>query len=215
MKVRSLTELQEKLDSDLVWRKREFTTLKFLVTSSREHEKLILLRASIALLYAHWEGHIKHCASVYLSYLNHISPKYGQMTDNFLQMSLSEKFKKGFSIKSFSSQKEICEYIMNCRERSFLVNADVIINTESNLKYEVVFNILNQLGLDKSTFELKENFIDSKLVRFRNSIAHGDNVNKCDLYDTYQELDNELLEMIQLFKNLVLSAAENQLYLKC
>lgn len=107
MKVRSLDELDSKLDGDLSWRRREFTTLKFMIGSARAHEKQVLLRAAITLLYAHWEGHIKHCALTYLIYLKSIGVRYCDMTDNFLQLSLSERFKQGFSIKKFPSQKEI------------------------------------------------------------------------------------------------------------
>ncbi len=214
MKVRSLLEFQDELDKDLSWRKREFTTLNFLVKSARGHERLILLRSSIALLYAHWEGHIKHCALVYLIYLKHKAPRYKQMTDNFFHMSLGEKFKEGFSIKKYPSQKKIAEYISTPCDEKFNVNETTVIDTESNLKYEVVFNILSQLGLDTSAFELKENFINSKLLKCRNAIAHGDKVNDKELQDTYEELEQELLDMIVTFQNLVRNAAENELFLK-
>jgi hypothetical protein len=214
MKVRSLLEFQDQLDKDLSWRKREFTTLSFLVQTARGHERLILLRSAIALLYSHWEGHIKHCALVYLLYLKHRAPSYKQMTDNFLHMSLGEKFKEGFSIKRYSSQKEISEYISIPCDDKFNINENVVIDTESNLKYEVIFNILSQLGLDTSAFELKEHFINSKLLKCRNAIAHGDRVNEDELQGTYDELEEELLGMIVTFQNLVRNAAEHELFLK-
>lgn len=214
MKVRSLLELQNKLDEDISWRKKEFTTLKFMVGDARKHERMILLRASITLLYAHWEGHIKHCSLVYLLYIKQQSPAYEDMTDNFIQMSLGEKFSSGFSIKKFSSQKCLYDYINRENKEKFNIDANTVINTESNLKYDVVLNILGQLGLDTSIFELKQNFIDSKLLRLRNSIAHGDRVNVDDLNSTYDELKVELLNMIQIFHDLIRSAAENKQYLK-
>lgn len=130
MKIRSLTELDDQLDKDFLWRRKEFTTLKFMVSSSRNHEKSILIRASIAILYAHWEGHIKFCAQAYILYLKHIAPKYKNMTDNFIQMSLGEKFKEGFSIKRFSSQQEIFDYLTQEQEKKFDLNENVIIDTE-------------------------------------------------------------------------------------
>ncbi len=214
MKVRSLGELEDQLDKDLAWRKKEFTTLKLLVGSRRNHEKRVLMRASIAMLYAHWEGHVKFCAQVYLTYLKHIAPSYSQMTDNFIQMSLGEKFKEGFSIKRFNSQQEVFDYLTQQQDAKFDVNESVVIDTESNLKYEVIFNILGQLGLDTTVFELKENFINSKLLKCRNAIAHGDRLGDEDLEETHEELENELLLMIQTFQNLVRNAAENKAYLK-
>lgn len=214
MKVRSLGELEDLLDQDLAWRRREFTTLKFMVNSSRKHEKRILMRASIAMLYAHWEGHIKFCSQVYILYLKRLAPSYKQMTDNFIQMSLSEKYKEGFSIKRFSSQQDIFNYLTIEQDAKFDVDEKVIIDTESNLKYEVVFNILGQLGLDTSIFELKENFINSKLVKCRNAIAHGERVNDSELEDAHSELEEELLSMIEKFQTLVRNAAEHKLFLK-
>lgn len=214
MKVRSLTELDDQLSKDLSWRRKEFTSLKLMVSSSRKHEKTILMRASIAMLYAHWEGHIKFCAQAYITYLKHLAPSYKQMTNNFIQMSVGEKFKEGFSIKRFSSQQEIFEYLTKDQDDKFDVNENVVIDTESNLKYEVVFNILGQLGLDTKVFELKENFINSKLLKCRNAIAHGDRLSEQDLIDTHTELEKELLFMIETFQNLILNAAENKSYLK-
>lgn len=214
MKVRSLYELETKLDEDLSWRRKEFTTLKFMIKESRFHQKEVLIRAAIALLYAHWEGHIKHCSLVYLKLLNCLGTTYCDMTENFLQLSLSEKFKQGFSIKKFSSQKEIYHYLTSEQRSNFSINEDVVIDTESNLKYEIVFNILEQLGLNSSIFELKENFINTKLLRCRNAIAHGDRIDYKDLEDTYQELEEELLDMIVTFQNLIRNAASNKSYLK-
>lgn len=214
MKVRSLYEFETTLDEDLSWRRREFTTLKFMIKESRLHQKEVLLRAAIALLYAHWEGHIKHCSLVYLTLLNTLGVNYCDMTENFLQLSLSEKFKKGFSIKKFSSQKEIYQYLTAEQKTRFSVSENIVIDTESNLKYEVVFNILEQLGLDSSIFELKENFINSKLLKCRNAIAHGDRIDSSILEDTYQELEEELLSMIETFQNSIRNAANNKHYLK-
>jgi hypothetical protein len=214
MKVRTTLELEEKLDEDIAWRKREFTTLKFMLDNARGHEKLILMRASIALLYAHWEGHIKHCALVYLNYLNHLAPSYENMSDNFIQLSLGQKFSQGFSIKKFSSQKEIFDYLTQTQKSNFSIKEEVVINTESNLKYEVILNILDQLGLDSSLYQLKENFINSKLLKCRNAIAHGDRVNQQELEDTYSELEKELLIMITAFQNLIRNAVSTKGYLK-
>lgn len=214
MKVRSPYELEQKLDEDLSWRRREFTTLKFMIDSARSHEKQILLRASIALLYAHWEGHIKHCALVYLKFLKSLGLHYCDMTDNFIQLSLGEKFRQGFSIKKYPSQKEIFDYLTIEQKVIFCINEDIVVDTESNLKYEVFFNLMEQLGLDSSIFELKENFINSKLLRCRNAIAHGDKINNSDLEDTYNELEEELLDMIVTFQTLVRTAVDNKSYLK-
>lgn len=214
MKIRSLDELQSQLQKDMAWRKKEFTTLKFLVAKSRSHEANIIRRAAVTLLYAHWEGHIKFSAKVYLKYLRHIAPRYKEMTENFKIISISEKFNQGFSVKKFDSQSKIFEYLTQDSNERFDVDDEQIIDTESNLKYEVFFNILGQLGLATSVFDLKEHFINSKLVKFRNSIAHGERVNGDELEAVHKELETELMIMIENFDTLIIDSAERKLYLK-
>lgn len=214
MKIRSLLELQDTLDKDIIWRKKEFTTLKFMIMDARKHEEKILIRSAITLLYSHWEGHIKHCAISYLIYLKYKAPSYKQMTHNFIQLSLGEVFRSGFSVTRFSSQKDIFEYITKEHDGKFDIDEKMIIDTDSNLKYDVLLNILGQLGLNQKAYELKENFINSKLLKCRNAIVHGEQIDLKELNNTYIELEKELLSMIELFRNLVQNAANNKEYLK-
>jgi hypothetical protein len=214
VKVRSVYKLEEYLDEDLAWRKREFTTLKFMIASARKNQKEVLIRAGITLMYSHWEGHIKYASEIYLRYLNHCAPKYSDMTDNFFQLSLGKEFSNGFSIQKFKSQKEISEYIKNKSQNNFSLIEKNVINTESNLKSEVLINIMNQLGFDISRFELKENFIDETMLKNRNGIAHGERIDANEIEDAYNSLDKELLTMIMDFNEIVKSAAENKTFLK-
>lgn len=214
MKIKTLYDLEESISHDMAWRIKEFIDLKLMVSSAKKHKKIILIRASITLLYSHWEGHIKHCSQIYLNYLNNLGIPYENLNDNFKQLSLSEKFKEGFSIKKFPSQKMIHDYLTKPINENFKINENIIINTESNLKYEVFSNILGQLGLSGSMFELKENFINSKLLRCRNAIAHGERINQEEIEDTYNEIESELLNMIKTFQNLILNAATTKQYLK-
>ena len=57
-------------------------------------------------------------------------------------------------------------------------------------------------------------FIDTILLKNRNSICHGEELNANDLSDAYNQIEDELLEMIQTFHNLVITAASDKHYLK-
>lgn len=214
MKIRTSYEFDQSIDNDIAWRKREFTTLKFMISESRNHEKKILIKAAIALLYSHWEGHVKHCALTYLNYLNNLGYSYNQLNDNFFLLSFNDKFKEGFSIKKFSSQKKLHEYFHSPKNESFNIKETEVIDTESNLKYLTVANILEQLGLDTNAFLLKEHFIDAKMLKCRNAIAHGSILSPEEVEDTYNEIENELLDMILIFQNLVRDAVDNKKFLK-
>lgn len=214
MKIRSLEELENALDTDFAWRKKEISTIKLLVSSARKHEKEVLIRSGIALMYAHWEGHIKTAAEIYLRYLNSKAPKYKSMRDNFVHLSLGERFSQGFSIKKYKSQKEIFDYLDQGLDRAFSVDEKKIVDTESNLKSEVFVNLLMQLGFDLGPFELKVNFIDKVMVKNRNSVAHGDRLDSTELEEAYMELQSDLMSMIETFQNMVRNAASNRAYLK-
>lgn len=214
MKVRSLSELEDQLDSDLAWRKYEFSLLSGLIQTAKGAKKNTLIRASITLMYSHWEGHIKKSAEIYLCYLNHLAHKYCDMQDNFAHLSLTDKFSSGFSIKKYKSQKEVFDYVQMGLSCNFKVNEQQVIDTESNLKSDVLLNMLMQLGLDIEPFELKSNFIDEKMIKNRNSIAHGERVGNKDLEDAYNEIKQELLFLIETFNNLIRNAASNKSFLK-
>lgn len=215
MKIRTLEELEESLTRDIKWRKRELTTLKFMVKDNKPlHKKNILRRAAIALLYSHWEGHIKHCSLAYLNYLNSLGLQCNKIADNFIQLNLCSKFDTSFSVKSTKNQKDIHDYFSNLSNFKFKVVANKTIDTKSNLNSEVLLNILSQLGLSNDSFELKSIFIDTILLKNRNSISHGEELNANDLSDAYNQIEDELLEMIQTFHNLVITAASDKHYLK-
>lgn len=61
------------------------------------------------------------------------------------------------------------------------VNTDLI-NTKSNLNFEVFSDICIVCGLDPRSFETSSGFIDVLLLKRRNSIAHGE--------ETFVELDD-------------------------
>ncbi|AND13325.1 MAE_28990/MAE_18760 family HEPN-like nuclease [Proteus mirabilis] len=214
MKIRSLYELDNALDQDLAWRKHEISTIVGQVSSSRKSAKITLMRAAIALMYSHWEGHVKNASEIYLTYLNSISPKYIEMKDNFKHISLRSRFEEGFSIKEYSSQKEIYEYIsygLNC---NFNINEKHIVKTNSNLKSDVFRNIMEQLGLKFNDLELKSNFIDQVLLNNRNCIAHGERLNSQDITSAYDNIKEEIIEMLEVVNRTIKNAASNREYLK-
>ncbi|MGG4664575.1 MAE_28990/MAE_18760 family HEPN-like nuclease [Providencia vermicola] len=214
MKIRSRLELEEALDQDLFWRKHEIASINGQILGARKSVRTTLIRAAITLMYAHWEGHVKKAAEVYLTYLNHLAPKYSRMKPNFCHISLHEKFESGFSIKKYLSQKEIFDYISSGLECNFKVNCQKIVDTESNLKSDVFLNLMHQLGLETKNFELKKIFIDQKLVKNRNAIAHGERVSEQELEEAYREISSDLFDMIQTVHNMIKNAASNDEYLK-
>ena len=63
-------------------------------------------------------------------------------------------------------------------------------------------------GVNYKPFELKENWIDEKLVGLRNKICHGERVPVNEL--EFEELYNETTTLINIYKDELL----NSIYLK-
>lgn len=61
MSIRTTDEFLAKVDAQLIWRRKELTDLRVLVQGSSGNAipQSMLIRAGIALLYAHWEGFVK------------------------------------------------------------------------------------------------------------------------------------------------------------
>jgi hypothetical protein len=114
MTIRTFEQLNTALSEELAWRKRELTGLKFLVEKPpRGGSQTILLRAAIALLYAHWEGFIKAASNAYLEFVSFQRLKNSQLAKNFLALSVRSvlrqpdsqiKWKTIFVLWSFSQQ---------------------------------------------------------------------------------------------------------------
>ena len=52
------------------------------------------------------------------------------------------------------------------------------------------------------------------MLKCRNTIAHGSILSEKEIEDTYNEIENELLDMIIHFQNLIFKAVDNKEYLK-
>ena len=65
----STADLSDQMDRDMTWRLREFSDLKAAIQRADPTARPVLLRSLIALMYAHWEGHVRLCTTKYLQYI--------------------------------------------------------------------------------------------------------------------------------------------------
>ncbi|MCT8823016.1 MAE_28990/MAE_18760 family HEPN-like nuclease [Glaesserella parasuis] len=213
MKIRNELECIDYIDRDISWRKKEITSLIFLIEKSREHEKIILMKSALVLFYSHWEGHIKNCSIAYLNFLNHQGIKHCQLKENFHHLSLGENFRSGFSISKIQYQIKLYEHLSTIHDKKFKVKEENIIDTNSNLKYDILDTILLQLGFNSTLFSQKERFINEILLNNRNAIAHGELRDNKSIEDAYNEVKEHLLPLIETFNTLVSNAVASSSYL--
>lgn len=197
------------LDADFTSRLRELSDLKRAIRDADPNTQQVLLKALVAISYAHWEGHVKFAASKYFEYVALRRLPYTSLQQQFYVNSFLVRL--GAFVANRPSLKSRCDLIsdaLNPGGASFSQAHPDLVNTGSNLKFEILQNICLVCGIDSAIFQPYETFIDVVLLRRRNSIAHGDEsvvgVHEVD------ELIDGVVELMRLFRNQV----ENKVYTK-
>lgn len=216
--IRTLIELNECLSTDLAWRKKELSILKGLIeTKSLEKSKRnALIRSGITLLYAHWEGYIKCAASAYLEFVSNVvrqgNLKYHDLTYNFIAIAMKSELNKASSTNQASIHNEVVKFLIESIDKRANIPTQDVIQTESNLSSKVLYQILVLLGIDYKPYEMEQVLIDKKLLQKRNMIAHGEYLDT-DI-ESYQEMHEKIISMMNLFKDQVENNAVQKLYLQ-
>ena len=198
-------KLEKAINNDLSWRRQEFTEFNFLLQDDElsPYRKEVMLKASIALLYSHWEGHIKFSARKYIEYISEQKLPVGDLTENFKQIFLPAYFcNHTLNLKNIKSQQ--------------MLDSEKTILTNSNLNSDLATEILMQLGFDNTLFDSNKTFIDEQLLASRNAISHGDktSISKHNLNNIYDQIKIYLLKMLESFDEQILDSASNKLYLR-
>lgn len=177
MKIKTIEELQQVLDSDFSWRFKELSILKTNVGIGGSVAEKANIRTAIVMLYAHWEGSIKSICEAYLIFVSTRKLKYKELSTCFLAIIMKDKLSKcELTIKATVHNQAIDFILGSMEDRANIPKRDII-KTHSNLNSEVFVDILSTIGIDFSPYALKFNQIDSNLVSLRNTVAHGQYVN--------------------------------------
>lgn len=213
MKLRTAEQLSDKLSNELAWRKKELSEIKSLIEtksfSSSKHKALI--RSGICLLYAHWEGFVKLAANSYLEYVRMQKLCYKDLASNFLALAMKEKLNEAKETNKPSLYIPVCDFFLDELNQRCELPKDAI-STASNLSSEILKEITRILGIDFSLYSTKSVLIDTKLLKTRNEIAHGEY--SITDKEEYIELHTEVIHMLDLFRNQIENAAINKHYMR-
>jgi hypothetical protein len=213
--LRTLTQLQDELDAERIWRLKELSTLRKKLlggvarTGVVTGEDLALLRPCIAMLYAHWEGFVKATASAYLEFVAMQRLPHKEMLSPFLAMAARRYASEAGATGAEADRIIISFYRDHAESRGYIPYKGGV-DTKSNLWFEVFQEIYESLGLPWQNYELKQKLINTKLVSKRNAIAHGRyiDVKASDV----EELFDEIIELMDTIKEQLLEAASKGQY---
>lgn len=205
----SESDLSSLLDSELTWRRRELSDLKSAILSADTISKRVLLRALVAMAYAHWEGYVRASAEKYFTHITLKKRFFRELDQQFYMNSFLARLDAFFQSKR-STQKS-CEFITSVLasedSRFSFINKDII-DTKSNLNADVIKDLCFVCGFNGDFFEEKRIFIDVTLLKRRNAIAHGQDEG-IDI-SAVDEVINETLALMSQFRTLI----ENKIYTK-
>lgn len=213
MKIKQLEKLQDLIDADFAWRKKELVSIKLMINAS---ENPILCRMGIAMLSAHFEGFLKQIANYYVVYVASQNISLSQLKTNFLAIHSSSVFRGCENTDKVSVyQRAMEDFLSNYNTKRFQVKYShdkPIIKTESNPSSAVVKDIFDSIGLDFAPYETKRNYIDSDLLSNRHAVVHGEKIEISveDFNDTFKHI----LEIMEQFSRQIIQAAVDKTYLK-
>ncbi|MEY8321918.1 MAE_28990/MAE_18760 family HEPN-like nuclease [Lachnospiraceae bacterium 46-61] len=218
MKIKNLNELEEKIDQELAWRKKELTSIRIDVEASEQKEKSEqskAIRIGITMLYAHWEGAVKAIAEYYLVYVSGLHLKYGELKNNFLAITIKHSLNEFEETKKATIHNKLIDNIYLKKDEESQIPYKNVIKTESNLKMDIFKEIVATIGIDENPYMLKRMLIDQRLLGNRNKIAHGERLEMLDgivVVSDYLELHTTVLELIEKFALNIKEAARNEDY---
>lgn len=167
-----MVEVIDQITQDLGWRERELGSLKILLqrTDISAAQKEVLLRASWALLYAHYEGFVKFCLTLYFDVVAERIPERRGLPSRLQQTSLTSDFKRFRS----ASDEEIMAFAKKFLDEHMRQKpAFSEVDTKSNLWPDVLNGLLSKADLDIGEFSALESKLKTLVAR-RNGIAHGE-----------------------------------------
>lgn len=204
-KIRTLDQLQSTLDRELSWRFKEVASLKVLVRRADNMASSTAVRASIPLLYGHWEGFIKNTATHYLEFINGQALKYRELVSCFIVFGVKKKLNEISVSKQSDTSIEAVEFLLNKLDQTASLKVETAIRTEFNLSSKVFVNILKSIDIDTKKYEARFNLIDESLLSRRNHIAHGEYLDVEP--EGFRDLADEVLTMLRWFKTDIENAA--------
>lgn len=168
-----------------------------------------LARSGITLLYAHWEGYTKDACQHYVDFVTMRKLRYGELSDGFVLTALRELLRRAFNDDP-NAKIDLLDAVRRPATARARIPRKTAVNTKSNLRYEVLIEILSLVGLPSQRVSTKRNLIDRLLCDVRNDIAHGR-----DQYPTAESftmLRTEVLEMLDWLRDGLLENARTQAY---
>lgn len=200
------------IELDQEWRLLEFEKIQTICQKASEDEVKIILKSSIPLIYAHWEGFVVQSLRVLHRWLSSFGYSFEQFDINILTVSYEEHLKNLVHIEEYDRKKKHLEIILD------KINQNVEFCPKIDVKSNVNFKIIKNEICQKYNFEI-DNFtcfqkdLDS-FLNIRNKIAHGELMVGFDNYEDIQKYVVLLSDLMATLYAEIESFCVNKKYLR-
>jgi hypothetical protein len=151
---------------DLIWRRKELSDMKAAIKGADSASKPVLMRALIAMSYAHWEGYVRTCANRYFERFTLRKRLFSeferQIYVNTFLVRLDALYQNRVGLEARC--KLINDILDGTNERFGYINP-ALIDTRSNLNTDVIKDICLICAVDSSHFESSRTFIDILVLK--------------------------------------------------
>ena len=204
--------LADDLESDLSWRESELVILKRLAVtaSGGSVREKALLRAMLALLYAHYEGFCKYAWQLYVDAIESELPTRGALQSPLICLSLEDHFTQ---LRNNASDNDLLDFHRKVLPK--LLNKPVkfsaTLEADSNLSPDRYCENMNRACLPYKEIKERRSLLRSLVAR-RNGIAHGESafIENVSEYNKYE--DAAIIVMHELAISII-DSIDKKLYL--
>lgn len=223
-----LNEIRAQIEVEREWRDAEIRFLRNrLGYISDEAQRKVYRKSLVVMLYAHFEGLCKAILLTYVDCLNASGLLIEEANAAIAAASLSDVFGalrnpnskcKVFKrelpddakLHRFARDREFMDSFATFAGQAVTLDADVLVDTESNLKPVVLRKILYRLGLEPAIVAPWSATIQELLLR-RNDVAHGTAKDGLD-EPTYRELEQAVNAVVEDLIRVISEAVTKQQY---
>lgn len=225
-----LPDVRAELEDELTWRLDEIRFLRNqLGDFKKEQERDRFRRTMVVMLYAHFEGFWRAAFMIYVKALNECRVRCADATDSLVAAAFSGVFealvdsnrKSAFfrasapddmKLHRFCRHAEFAGRVHEFSSQTVEIEADAVVDTESNLKPIVIRKNLFRLGFKHDAFVQHEGTVNW-LLNWRNSISHGATRSGVTQQD-YEPLEQAVMDVMRAVVQMIYDSLKDRRYLR-
>ena len=191
------SHLSSRLEQDITWRIKELSEVVRACHDTNGLRQTALLRASVPVIYAHWEGYFVHSINAYLTYVSELGVYLSQLKDEFWALNVRKRYNPN-QVQGDAPFRDFLIGLRQEEDRLFERDSFDRITGKSNLRSNVIVHACQCIGINNNHFKEYFNFIDKELLDKRNHIAHGASMRfELDSLAVYRDKVVDLMRLVQ------------------